>query len=78
MDSATPIQPILLGDNQRVMRWSLALRDAGFMVGAIRHPTVPRGTARLRVVLNALHESHDIEALLDALAELKFREAKAP
>lgn len=77
MDSATPIQPILLGDNQRVMRWSLGLREAGFMVGAIRHPTVPRGTARLRVVLNALHESDDIKALLDVLAELKFREAKA-
>lgn len=77
MDSTTPIQPILLGDNQRVMKWSLHLREAGFMVGAIRHPTVPRGTARLRIVLNALHEWHDIQALLDVLAELKDQEAKA-
>ncbi|WP_458527298.1 8-amino-7-oxononanoate synthase [Onishia taeanensis] len=76
MDSPTPIQPLLLSDNQRVMRWSRGLREAGFLVGAIRHPTVPRGTARLRIVLNAEHRWRDIEALLDTLAELQYREAQ--
>ncbi|WP_242458062.1 8-amino-7-oxononanoate synthase [Halomonas sp. YLGW01] len=77
MDSITPIQPILLGSNQRVLRWNQALREAGFMVGAIRHPTVPRGMARLRIVLNAQQEWTDIQALLDVLAELRYREAQA-
>ncbi len=68
--SPTPIQPLLLGDSARVMRWSLALREAGFMVGAIRPPTVPQGQGRLRITLSSGHRREDIDELLERLAEL--------
>ncbi|SFH64586.1 8-amino-7-oxononanoate synthase [Modicisalibacter xianhensis] len=68
--SLTPIQPVLLGNSQRVMQWGHALRDSGFLVGAIREPTVPSGQARLRITLSAAHTHVQIDALLDALARL--------
>jgi 8-amino-7-oxononanoate synthase len=67
-DSATPIQPIVLGDERRVLAASAALLARGFWVAAIRPPTVPKGTARLRVTLSAAHESAQVDALLEALA----------
>jgi 8-amino-7-oxononanoate synthase len=67
MDSSTPIQPILLGDNERALRASQALMDAGLWVGAIRPPTVPVGSARLRVTFSAAHEEVQVDRLLDAL-----------
>lgn len=67
MDSATPIQPILLGSSHRALMLSAALRRRGILVTAIRPPTVPRGTARLRVTLSAAHSHADVEQLLDAL-----------
>ncbi|MDC8803873.1 8-amino-7-oxononanoate synthase [Halomonas pacifica] len=70
LPSPTPIQPLLLGDSARVMRWSLALREAGFMVGAIRPPTVPQGQGRLRITLSGGHRRADIDELLERLAEL--------
>lgn len=70
MPSSTPIQPLLLGDSQRTLRWSQALRERGFLAGAIREPTVPRGQARLRITLSAGHERQTIDALLAALGEL--------
>lgn len=74
MPSYTPIQPLLLGDGQRVMRWSRALRERGFLVGAIREPTVPHGQARLRITLSAAHACEDIDALLDELDALAVAE----
>lgn len=74
MASATPIQPLLLGDGARTLRWRDALRQRGFLVGAIRPPTVPRDQARLRITLSAAHERHELDALLEALAELARRE----
>lgn len=69
MDSATPIQPILIGDSGRAMHLSQLLRERGLLVTAIRPPTVPAGSARLRVTLSAAHSSAQLERLLEALAE---------
>jgi 8-amino-7-oxononanoate synthase len=69
--STTPIQPLLIGAASDAVALSAALRAAGFWVAAIRPPTVPAGSARLRVTLSAAHDESDIDALLVALAELK-------
>ena len=68
LESFTPIQPVLLGDNARALAASAALEAQGFLVTAIRPPTVPEGKARLRVTLSALHSEHDIDTLVAALA----------
>lgn len=67
MNSPTPIQPILVGSSERALMLSAALREQGILVTAIRPPTVPRGTARLRVTLCATHSEDDVNQLLDAL-----------
>ncbi|WP_253272862.1 8-amino-7-oxononanoate synthase [Halomonas sp. PR-M31] len=76
LPSTMPIQPLLLGDNARTLRWAETLRALGLLVGAIRAPTVPRGQARLRITLSATHETAQIERLLDALAELTIKEGR--
>lgn len=68
MDSCTPIQPVRIGNNESSLKVSQELLKAGFLVPAIRPPTVPKGTARLRITVSALHEEHDIDALLDSLS----------
>ena len=69
MDSPTPIQPILIGDSARALRLSRMLRERGLLVTAIRPPTVPAGSARLRVTLSAAHSEAQVQLLLNALAE---------
>jgi 8-amino-7-oxononanoate synthase len=69
--STTPIQPIVLGSNERALAWSAALETKGFLVGAIRPPTVAVGSARLRITFSAAHERTDIDGLLQALAECR-------
>ncbi|MEP9320021.1 8-amino-7-oxononanoate synthase [Pseudomonas sp. LABIM340] len=69
MDSPTPIQPILIGGSAQAMALSAELRHRGILVGAIRPPTVPAGTARLRVTLSASHTEAQVDRLLVALAE---------
>lgn len=69
MDSPTPIQPILVGDSERALKLSALLKERGLLVGAIRPPTVPTGSARLRVTLSAAHSEAQLERLLAALAE---------
>ncbi|MGC9455939.1 MAG: 8-amino-7-oxononanoate synthase [Halothiobacillaceae bacterium] len=71
MPSETPIQPVLLGSPERALAWSGALRARGFLVPAIRPPTVPEGTARLRVTLSAGQAPQDVDDLLAALAQLQ-------
>jgi 8-amino-7-oxononanoate synthase len=66
--STTPIQPLLVGADTEAVRLSAALRAAGLWVAAIRPPTVPEGSARLRITLSALHREADVDALVAALA----------
>ncbi len=69
LDSLTPIQPVLVGDSGRALRLSALLRQRGILVGAIRPPTVPAGSARLRITFSASHSLAQLEQLLAALAE---------
>jgi 8-amino-7-oxononanoate synthase len=75
MDSNTPIQPLLLGDNATALSASQALEQRGFLVGAIRPPTVPEGRARLRITLSAAHSEAQVDALLEALGQVCRRPA---
>lgn len=68
MPSHTAIQPVGLGDSERTLKVAQALREKGFLVGAIRPPTVPKGSARLRITLSASHTNDHIDQLLEALA----------
>ncbi len=68
LPSSTAIQPVMLGRAERAVAVSQALFTQGFWVAAIRPPTVPQGTSRLRVTLTADHSAAQITALLDALA----------
>ena len=65
--STGPIVPVILGDVEKTMALSARLRQADMFVGAIRPPTVPEGTARLRVCLTAAHTEEDVERLLAAI-----------
>ncbi|TNF03904.1 MAG: 8-amino-7-oxononanoate synthase [Gammaproteobacteria bacterium] len=67
MDSSTPIQPVLLNDDALCHNVGERLREKGFLVGAIRPPTVPQGSARLRVTLCAEHTEEQVDALVDAI-----------
>jgi 8-amino-7-oxononanoate synthase len=71
VESRTPIQPLLVGDSAQASRLSRELEAAGFYVPAIRPPTVPAGTARLRITLSALHDESMVEQLLDQLQRLQ-------
>jgi len=66
--SETAIQPLIIGDNAAALALSAALEADGIRVGAIRPPTVPAGTARLRITLSASHTAADVERLLEAIA----------
>jgi len=70
LESRTAIQPVVVGSNAAALELAAALWERGFWVPAIRPPTVPKGTARLRISLSAAHSLADIDALVDALAEL--------
>ncbi|MEY3880168.1 MAG: 8-amino-7-oxononanoate synthase [Pseudomonadota bacterium] len=70
MASSSPIQPILIGDSQRAVDLSNSLLKAGFLVSAIRPPTVRQGSARLRVTFSALHELQHVDQLLDVLDQI--------
>ena len=70
MDSRTPIQPVVLGSEAATVAASDALREHGLWVPAIRPPTVPAGSARLRITFSAAHETSDVDRLLEALAAL--------
>lgn len=69
MDSASPIQPVILGDEARALAVSDDLAARGFLVIAIRPPTVPANTSRLRITLSADHSVEQVDALLEALSD---------
>lgn len=66
-NSETPIQPLLVGESRAALALSERLKAASLWVGAIRPPTVPQGTARLRITLSAAHREEDIDRLLAGL-----------
>ena len=70
LESRTAIQPVLIGENERALAVSRALEARGILVPAIRPPTVPQGTARLRISLSAAHSPEDVARLCAALCEL--------
>lgn len=70
LDSESPIQPIVIGDNGVALAASQQLLERGFLVIPVRPPTVPKGTARLRVTLTAGHTERQVDQLLDALSDL--------
>lgn len=77
MSSGTPIQPVMLGSSSAALRAQQELSDSGFWVVAIRPPTVPRGSARLRVTLSAAHTDSQVDSLVEALARICSRPLEA-
>lgn len=71
LESDTPIQPLLCGSAGEALALAAHLRDAGFLVVAIRPPTVPEGQARLRITFSALHAPEDVDALITALCRAR-------
>ena len=76
--STTPIQPVMLGSSGAALQAQQELMDAGFWVVAIRPPTVPRGSARLRVTLSAAHTEAQVDALVEALGRVCVRAVTSP
>ncbi len=70
-EAKTPILPVIIGDNEQALESSRQLEAEGILIPAIRYPTVPRGTARLRISLSAIHPQEAIEACQKALAQLE-------
>jgi 8-amino-7-oxononanoate synthase len=73
MASDSPIQPMIIGGSQATLDLAAHLRQRGFLVVAMRPPTVREGTSRLRITLTAMHQPHQLDALLDAIAKATRR-----
>lgn len=71
MPSGSAIQPLVVGDSATAVNMSKALEEQGLLVPAIRPPTVPEGSARLRITLSAGHSREQVDKLLEALADLR-------
>ncbi len=67
LNSSTPIQPVIIGESSKTSELSQHLFEAGIHVSAIRPPTVPQNSARLRITLCAEHTPQHIDKLLKAL-----------
>ena len=70
LSSETAIQPLMIGDSENAVRISKKLFDEGFLISAIRPPTVPEGSARLRITLTAAHTEEQVDRLLETLGKL--------
>jgi 8-amino-7-oxononanoate synthase len=75
-ESQTAIQPIILGSAQQALTCSEKLKDKGYLISAIRPPTVAKNTSRLRVTLSANHSEQQVDALLNALSTLTQERAE--
>lgn len=73
LPSRTPIQPLLVGDSETAMNASLHLRQHGILVSAIRPPTVPPHSSRLRITLNACHSRDSIDRLAEIISGDEFQ-----
>jgi 8-amino-7-oxononanoate synthase len=71
LNSNTPIQPVVLGSSEAVLAAQQELLAAGFRVVAIRTPTVPRGSERLRITFSAAHSEEQVDALVQSLSQLE-------
>lgn len=71
--SETMIVPLLVGETERTTEFSMRLQEEGILGVAIRPPTVPRGTARIRLSLNAAHTDADVEHLIEAVRRISGR-----
>ena len=69
MSSATPIQPVIIGEDKKALEIGAKLEEQGILVGVIRPPTVPKNTARLRITFSAAHTEQDVDRLLVALEQ---------
>lgn len=78
LPSSTPIQPLVVGANDEAVALSERLEGEGILVPAIRPPTVPEGSARLRISLSAAHSEADVDRLADALARAETSVALRP
>lgn len=74
MPSRSAIQPVVIGDDQKTLSVARKLQERGFLVGAIRPPTVPAGSARLRITLSADHKKEDIDQLIETLSNVLLAE----
>ncbi len=77
-DSSSAIQPLILSETEAAIHASLQLEQEGFLVGAIRPPTVPHGSARLRIALSAAHDETDVDRLLNALDKIQRPQLSRP
>ncbi len=73
MDSASPIQPLVIGSEEKAMKLTAWLEEKGVLITAIRPPTVPKGTARLRVTFSADHTSEQVNTLLELLDQARSK-----
>ncbi len=71
MDSATPIQPLLVGTSEKALTMSQSLLEHDILISAIRPPTVPEGSARLRITFSAEHSEQQVDRLLLALEAIR-------
>jgi len=83
MPSQTPIQPLLCGAESAALAWAATLEESGFLVSAIRPPSVPERKARLRITLSALHTPEQVKTLVEAIARardlyVEEQESQAP
>ena len=74
IQSRTPIIPLIIGDAKTCTRFSQSLFDEGILAPAIRPPTVPEGTSRIRLTVTALHEESHIEDLIAIIADIQRKE----